>query len=52
MQEFDEEIKKEVIKTTIKLEKELEKLELQTLLSGKFDANNAIITIHPGAGRN
>ena len=25
-------------------------LELETLLSGKFDKNNAIITIHPGAG--
>ena len=51
-QEFDEEIKKEVIKTTSKLQKEVEKLELQTMLSGKFDANNAILTIHPGAGRN
>ena len=52
MQEFDEEIKKEVLKTTAKLEKEVEKLELQTMLSGKFDSNNAILTIHPGAGRN
>lgn len=51
-QEFDEEIKKEVIKTTSKLQKEVEKLELQTMLSGKYDANNAILTIHPGAGRN
>ena len=50
MQEFDEEIKKEVLKTTNKLEKEVEKLELQTMLSGKFDSNNAILTIHPGAG--
>lgn len=50
MQEFDEEIKKEVLKTTAKLQKEIEKLELQTLLSGKFDKNNAILTIHPGAG--
>ena len=50
MQEFDEEIKKEILKTTKKLEKDVEKLELQTLLSGKFDKNNAILTIHPGAG--
>lgn len=50
MEEFDEEIKKEILKSTKKLEKEIEKLELQTLLSGKFDSNNAILTIHPGAG--
>ena len=50
MKEFDEDIKKEILKTTQKLSKEIEKLELQTLLSGKFDANNAILTLHPGAG--
>ena len=48
--DFDEEIKKEILKNTKKLEKEIDKLELQTLLSGKYDKNNAIITIHPGAG--
>ena len=50
MEEFDEEIKKDILKTTKKLVKEIEKLELETLLSGKFDKNNAILTIHPGAG--
>ena len=50
MQEFDEEIKKEILKSTKKLVKEIEKLELETMLSGKFDKNNAILTIHPGAG--
>ena len=50
MQEFDEEIKKEILKTTKKLVKEIEKLELANLLSGKYDKNNAILTIHPGAG--
>ena len=48
--EPDEEIEKDIIKNTSKLIKEFEKLELQTLLSGKFDNNNAIVTIHPGAG--
>ena len=28
----------------------IEKFEIQTLLSGKYDKNNAIITLHPGAG--
>ena len=40
----------EVLKTTNKLEKTIEKLEINTLLSGKYDANNAILTLHPGAG--
>lgn len=50
--EPDEEMTKEVLKTTFSLEKELEKLEITTLLSGKYDSNNTILTIHPGAGRN
>lgn len=33
-----------------KLEKDIEKLEINTLLSAKYDNNNAIITLHPGAG--
>ncbi len=40
----------EIINTTNTLEQEIEKLEIATLLSGKYDANNAILTIHPGAG--
>ncbi len=48
--EPDDEMAKEVLKTTSKLEKEIEKLEITTLLSGKYDNNNAILTIHPGAG--
>ena len=48
--EPDEEVAKDILKNTKKIEKELEKLELETLLSGKYDENNAIVTIHPGAG--
>ena len=48
--ESDEGVAKEIIKNTKKIENALEKLQLQTLLSGKYDSNNAIITIHPGAG--
>ncbi len=32
------------------IEKEIDRLEISNLLSGKHDASNAIITIHPGAG--
>lgn len=49
-EEYDEEIALEIIKNTKKQDKDYEKLELETLLSGKYDCNNAIITIHPGAG--
>ncbi len=40
----------DIIKNTNKLEKEIENFEISTFLSGKYDANNAIVTIHPGAG--
>lgn len=49
-QESDEELEKEVQNGTKKLEEEIEKLEISTLLSGKYDMNNAILTLHPGAG--
>ncbi len=48
--EEDEEIARDIIKNTNKLEKEVEKLGIATLLSGKYDSNHAIVTIHPGAG--
>ncbi len=48
--EPDEEISKDILKNTKKIEKQLEKFKLATLLSGKYDNNNAIVTIHPGAG--
>ena len=46
----DEDLAKEVLKSSFQIEKEIEKLEITTLLSGKYDCNNAIVTIHPGAG--
>lgn len=48
--EPDEEIAKDILKSTKKIATEMERLEIDTLLSGKYDNNNAIITIHPGAG--
>ena len=51
VQEEKEESLEEELKQSIKqIEKEIEKLEIDTLLTGKYDSNNAIVTIHPGAG--
>lgn len=48
--EPDEEIATDILKNSNKLQKEVEKFEISTFLSEKYDQNNAIITIHPGAG--
>ena len=48
--EKDEALESEIISDSKKISKEIENFELQTLLSGKYDANNAILTLHPGAG--
>lgn len=50
--ENDESLLNDLLNSSKKIDKEIEKLELATLLSGKYDQNNAIITLHPGAGRN
>jgi peptide chain release factor 2 len=49
-EESDKDLEKEVENSVSNTEKELETLEISTLLSGKYDKNNAIVTIHPGAG--
>ena len=48
--EEDVYVAEDIITSTKKLEKEIEKLHLETLLSGKYDKCNAILTLHPGAG--
>ena len=48
--EQDESLESEIKSNTKKIEKEIDNFELQTLLSGKYDSNNAILTLHPGAG--
>lgn len=50
--EKDDSLEKDLVSNTQKFEQKLTELEVQTLLSGKYDVNNAILTIHPGAGRN
>ena len=48
--EADAELLKELNKNISSIEQELNELEITTLLSGKYDSNNAIVTLHPGAG--
>lgn len=48
--ENDTNIVKDILKSTQNLENEIEKIQLETLLSGKYDKYNAILTLHPGAG--
>ena len=46
----DEELMNEAFDSLKPMMKELQAFELETLLNGQYDANNAIISIHPGAG--
>ncbi len=48
--EEDIDLLKELLSHSVKLEKDISNLEIQTLFTGKYDNNNAIITLHPGAG--
>jgi len=51
--EFDsegEDVVSEFQKTSQKFSELLDKIEIETLLYEKDDPNNAILTIHPGAG--
>lgn len=50
MEEEDESVAAEVREGLEKLKAELEKLRLETLLTGQYDKNNAILTLHAGAG--
>ena len=46
----DNSLVSDILSTTKSIQKRLDALEIETLLSGKYDINNAIVTIHPGAG--
>lgn len=48
--DLDSELANDLLKDTTILQSDLETFEIETLLSDKFDINNAIITLHPGAG--
>ncbi|QFR48527.1 peptide chain release factor 2 [Sulfurimonas lithotrophica] len=49
-EENDEESIESLFEDAPILEEQIKKMELEVLLSGESDANNAILSIHPGAG--
>ena len=50
MEEDDESVFPEVEESFKKFKKDFEELRLETLLIGPYDKNNAILTLHAGAG--
>ncbi|MBE7092191.1 MAG: peptide chain release factor 2 [Clostridiales bacterium] len=46
----DEDTQEEVKQELDTLEVKIEKLQLETMLTGEYDSNNAILTLHAGAG--
>jgi peptide chain release factor 2 len=50
LEENDESMLPELKESYAKFEEEMEQLRLSTLLTGEYDANNAILTFHAGAG--
>lgn len=46
----DADLLAEVVDGMAKLKREVEDLRLETLFTGEYDANNAILTLHAGAG--
>ena len=48
--ENDESLTADILRECSEIKAEFAKLELKMLLDGEYDQNNAIISIHPGAG--
>jgi peptide chain release factor 2 len=49
-EEEDVDLLQEILTEIKNLEKEIQKLRIEILLSGKYDKNNAILDLHTGAG--
>ncbi|MEA3228397.1 MAG: PCRF domain-containing protein, partial [Campylobacterota bacterium] len=49
-EENDDESIQTLFDDAISLEESIRKMEIEVLLSGDSDANNAIVSVHPGAG--
>lgn len=48
--DFDDSLQQQSVRSIAEVTKELSQLELQTYLSGKYDKNSALISIHSGQG--
>lgn len=48
--EFDPELLNELLNSSKTLDEKLNTIKIETYFSGKYDSNNAILTLHPGAG--
>ncbi len=46
----DEDLEKEAARVLEELKEQLDQVEMAVLLSGPYDKNNAIVSLHPGAG--
>jgi peptide chain release factor 2 len=49
-EEEDPDIDAEITQSLARLNSELDDFELETIMNGEYDDNNAILSIHPGAG--
>lgn len=49
-EESEEETTQEIEEELLRFEEEFEALRIQTLLTGEYDRDNAIVTLHAGAG--
>ena len=50
LEEKDDSMIQELTEGYIKLEEDMEKARLETLLTGEYDGNNALLSFHAGAG--
>ena len=50
LEENDESSLEDILAEVERIEKEIEKMNIDILLSGEYDKNNAILSFHPGAG--
>ena len=49
-EEDDPDMEQDIIANLAEINKELDAFELETIMNGEYDDNNAILSIHPGAG--